>query len=245
MVVIAICDDEKRICEELERVLADIFIESGIKHSIDVFFTARDLCCQIEAKVNYDLIFLDIELAKDEISGIDVGDIIRNTYKNDTVQIVYISWEKKYSMQLFDIRPLNFLVKPLEYEKIQQVIKTYLKVSGSTSEKFVYKKGHDTFSVLMKDIIYLENHRRKIIIHLADGRKESFYGSLKKEFYDQLEKNDFLFIHASYVINYDFIAVVKYSQVVLEGSSIPLPISHNKRSEIREKYYNILRKRKV
>lgn len=243
--MIAICDDEKKISAELESSLDDIFMKLGIKCNIEVFFGAKDLCRQIEAYNHFDLIFLDIELANDEINGIEVGQLIRETYENDVVQIVYISWEKRYSMQLFDMRPLNFLVKPLEYEKIEQVIKTYLKVTGETSAKFTFKKGHDTFKVLMKDIIYLENHRRKIIIHLADGRKESFYGSLKKVYSEQLEKNDFLFIHASYVINYDYIAVVKYNQVILEGGASPLPISHNKRNDIREKYYTILRSRKV
>lgn len=243
--MIAICDDEKKISAELEDVLVDIFAKLSIKCNIEVFFTAKELCRQIETNNNYDLIFLDIELSKDEINGVEVGRLIRDTYQNDAVQIVYISWEKRYSMQLFDMRPLNFLVKPLDYDKIEQVIKTYLKVTGVTSEKFIYKKGHDTFKVLIKDIVYLENHRRKIIIHLVDGRKESFYGSLKKIFSEQLEKNDFLFIHASYAINYDYISVVKYSQVILADCENPLPISHNKRSEIREKYYSILRSRKV
>jgi len=32
-----------------------------------------------------------------------------------------------------------------------------------------------------------------MILHLADGRKEEFYGSLKNEYEEQLKKFDFLF----------------------------------------------------
>jgi len=161
------------------------------------------------------------------------------------VSIVYISWEKKYAMQLFEIRPMDFLIKPLEYEKVEQTARTYLKIAGLWSGEFTYKKGHNTCKVQAKNIIYLESSDRKLILHLADGRKEEFYGVLKEAYNEQLHRFDFLFIHASYVVNYDYITAVKYNQLLLTESQISLPISPNRRSEAREKYYEIMKKRRV
>jgi len=161
------------------------------------------------------------------------------------VSIVYISWEKNYAMQLFEIRPMDFLIKPLEYEKVEQAIRTYLKIAGLWSGEFTYKKGHNICKIQAKNIIYLESSDRKLILHLADGRKEEFYGSLKEAYNEQLHRFDFLFIHASYVVNYDYIAAVKYNQLFLTESQIPLPISPNRRSDIRERYYEIMKKRRV
>ena len=195
--------------------------------------------------MHYDLIFLDIEFANEEINGVEVGQLIRNAHQNNKVSIVYISWEKKYSMQLFEIRPLNFLVKPLEYDKIEHTIRTFLKIAGVLSGELTYKKGHNIFKVQIKDIIYLENQNRKIIVYLVDGRKEEFYGSLKEVYHEQLIKLDFLFIHASYVVNYDYVTVIKYSQLFLTNQETPLTISPNRRNEVRDAYLAIMKRRRA
>lgn len=245
MINIAICDDEKRIGAELERSLLEIFNKMNIKHEIDVYFTGEELCNKIETGILYDLIFLDIEFTKDEINGIEVGRLIRDSHNNDMVSIVYISWQMKYSMQLFDIRPLHFLIKPLNYEKIEQVVKTYIKIAGLWFKEFTYKIGHDIFKVQIKDIIYLESCDRKLILHLADGRKEEFYGALKEVYQEQLQKFDFLYIHSAYVVNYDYVASLKYNELTLINRETSLPISQLKRKEVRETYCAIMEKRTV
>ena len=245
MVYVAICDDETKIGAELERTLIGIFNRLKVECEIDVFFAGDELRRKMEAGMHYDLIFLDIEFAKDGINGVEVGRLIRDTHHNHMVSIVYISWEKNYAMQLFEIRPMDFLIKPLEYEKVEQAIRTYLKIAGLWSGAFTYKKGHNICKIHTKNIIYLESSDRKLILHLADGRKEEFYGSLKEAYNEQLHRFDFLFIHASYVVNYDYIAAVKYNQLFLTESQIPLPISPNRRSDIRERYYEIMKKRRV
>jgi DNA-binding LytR/AlgR family response regulator len=179
------------------------------------------------------------------MNGVDIGHLIRNTYHNDTVSIAYISWEEKYSMQLFEIRPLNFLVKPLTYDKIENIVKTFLKLAKLLSGEFTYKKGHDNFKLQVREIIYLENRERKVIVHLVGGRQEEFYGSLKEAYNEQLKHMDFLFIHASYVINYDFISTVKFKQLFLTDSLTPLPISPNRRKEVRENFFAIMARRRL
>jgi len=243
MLYIAICDDEKNIGAELEHALIDIFGKLNIKHEIDVFFTGENLCKKMESKTHYDLIFLDIEFAQDEISGVEVGRRIRDVHQNFLTSIVYISWVNKYALQLFDIQPLNFLIKPLKYEKIEEVIRKYLKIAGLWSGEFTYKIGHDTLKVQIKDMIYLESYDRKLIMHLADGRKEEFYGSIKAAYDEQLKKFDFLFIHNSYVVNYDYVTALKYDKAILTDSITPLPISKYRRSEVRESYYEIMKRR--
>ena len=245
MLNIAICDDEQKIGAELEAVLIDIFDKLNIEYEIEVYLAGEALCRSMETGTHYDLIFLDIEFAKNEISGVEVGRLIRDAHQNNIVSIVYISWEKKYSMQLFSIRPLNFLIKPLKYEEVEQVVRTYLQLAGLWSGVFTYKIGHETFKVQIKDIIYLESRDRKLRLHLADGRKDEFYGSLKEAYEEQLKRFDFLFIHASYVVNFDYVTSMKYNQLFLTDSTAPLPISQSNRNAVRESYYVIMKRRMV
>jgi len=245
MITVAICDDELNIGAELECALSDIFTKLNISHEIDVFSTGSALCRNIEAGTHYDLIFLDIEFAKEKSNGVEIGRLVRDAQHNSAVSIVFISWEKKYSMQLFELRPLNFLAKPLEYEKIERTVETYLQISELFLEEFTYKKGHNTLKLQMRDIIYFESRERKIFIHLVDGRTEDFYGSLKKIYNEQLQKFDVLFIHAAYAVNYDYIATIKYNQLLLADHETSLPISPNRRREVRENYFTIMKKRRA
>ena len=119
MVHIAICDDETKICADLERALIDILKKQNVRYSIDIFHSSNEFIREIETGANFDLIFLDIVFASKEISGVEVGQLIRDAHENHKMQVVFISWEEKYAMQLFELRPLNFLVKPLSNDKIE------------------------------------------------------------------------------------------------------------------------------
>jgi DNA-binding LytR/AlgR family response regulator len=82
-------------------------------------------------------------------------------------------------------------------------------------------------------------------MHLTSGKSEEFYGTLKDIFRQQLQRFDFLYIHASFVVNYDHIAAVKYNELYLTNSVIALPISQLKRQEVRESYYSIMKRRRL
>jgi len=241
---VAICDDEKKICSELEALLRKILVASNVKHEIDVFFSGENLCRKMESQAHYDLIFLDIEFAKAEINGVEVGKRIRDTYESHTVSIVYISWEEKYSMQLFKVRPLDFLIKPLDYEQVDQVVQTYLRLFRMETDDFVYRVRLELHRVKIKDIVFLESINRKLILHLAGGTKKVFYGTLKDVFSEQLQNANFLHTHVSYIVNYNYVTALTRNSVVLSTGK-ELPISRQKKDEVEEAYFAIMERRGV
>lgn len=233
---IAVCDDETAIGTQIEDFIKEISCKLNVRFDVDVYFTGEELCKKMEDGVHYDLIFLDIELSKVSINGIEAGSRIRNVLGDNSVSIVYISWEQKYSMQLFDSRPLNFIIKPLTFERIEQVVNTYLKIAGAASGIFSYKTGFNVHRVKLKDIVYFESAGREVVLHRGDGSKERFYGSLKRLYEEQLAQHDFLHIHAAYIVNFDYVASFGYDKLVLTND-LELPISQARRKEIREAYF--------
>ena len=246
MIHIAICDNEVKLCAQLERTLLDIFNELKLAVEIDVFFCGEQLEQKMNLGTRYDLIFLDIEFEEGKANGVEIGRRIRELHQSQTTSLVYISWESGYSLELFEMYPLNFLIKPLSRDKVERTVKTYLKIAQSQSRELVYKKKHSTFKAQIKDVVYLENHRRKVIIHFSCGKKDEFYASLKELYSEQLEKLDFLFIHASIVVNYDYIKTIKQNQLLLTGDNATvLPIAPSKQNRVKEKYLAIMKKRAV
>jgi len=245
MVKIAVCDDEKETAAGLERLLIDISAALNFLCAIDVYHSAEELRRAVQNAVRYDLIYLDITFSKNEINGVDAGRFIRETLDNHTVSIVYISKVRRYMGQLFDIQPLHFLVKPLIREKVEKTVQTYLKRAGSHGVLFSYKKGRAAFTVPLNKITYFESRDRKVIIHLSGGGSNDFYSSLKDVYEEQLKERDFLFIHTSYLVNYEYVTAAEYKYLHVSGAPSPLPIARPRRNEIRQHYINITGRRRL
>ncbi len=228
MLKIAICDDDKALCMQLKDMLNEIIENTDAE--IYVFNTGEELCDLLINGSRFDIIFLDIELC--EINGVEVGKKIRNELNDELTQIIYISAKDSYAMELFDIRPLNFLVKPLKREKIESVLKTAKKIMLSSNQYYEYKIGNVNFNILISDILYFESSGRKVKIILNDDIKE-YYGKLS-EVEEKIKDNDFFFIHKSYFINYNHVIEYAYEYVKMSNNEV-LGISQNNRKAVREK----------
>lgn len=233
---IAICDDEKGICEYLESVLKNILENKRIFYEIHIYNSGEDFCHDIE-KGKMDLIFLDIELP--DFSGVKIGKYIREKLKDEEVQIAYISGKMEYAMELFEFRPINFLVKPLIKEKIEQVINKYILINSQEQFTFSYKKGSEYDKVEFSKILYFEKEGRKIHIKTKD-KEDVFYGRME-DVYEKLKYNGFLYIHKSIIVNYNFIYKIKYSSIIMTDGK-EFSISQSRRKEVRSAYI-ALRKR--
>jgi len=242
-IIIAICDDEPTTCSELEAHLIKELKKFDIKHDVDVHYTNKSLFRQMDEGTRYDLIFLDIEFANDEINGVEVARRIREVMKNDSVGIIFISWETKHNLELFDKRPLNFFKKPFDYPKITQTLEKYLELSRLRHYQFTYKKGHTHYRVDLKDIKYLESDDNKLIIHFGNRKSDTFYGSINKEFDKQLKGHDFIRIHMSYAINFDYILNYKRKEILLKDMDFPLQVSQDKQTSVKKEYMEIALRR--
>lgn len=230
---IAVCDDESEICSQVERLLTEILTEKSIEYNIDVYNKGKELCEEMK-RTEYDLVFLDIELP--EMNGVDIGRFIREELKNERVQIAYISAKEGYAMELFEYRPINFLVKPLDKEKIERIIRKYLIVTEQDNHIFTYKKGADFYKVPLSKIVYFEGRGRKVAIVTNEGEDE-FYDSMDNV-YQKVKGHKFLFIHKSTIVNYEYVKKMGYEEVVMIGGKV-FSISQSRRKAIRAMFMDI------
>lgn len=230
---IAICDDESLICSMLYEKLQKLSQSKSIKFEIDCFSSGSELCQEMSS-TNYDLLFLDIELP--QMNGVAIGKYIRETLKNEFIQIAYISSKQKYAMELFEMHPLNFLVKPLTDEKIAKLIDKFLLLKEIDTETFNFKIGQSYYKVAFSDILYFCSNGRKIKI-ITQFEEHEFYGSLD-DIYSDLKNKKFLFVHKSYLLNFKYVIKYQYDQITMLDDNI-IPISQSRRKAIRTIFLNM------
>lgn len=229
MFSIAICDDEKIICSQVEKIILNYAVKNNEKIDVQVFNSGEELCRFFEKGQTVDLIFLDIEM--NVVNGIEAGRKIREGLDNQTVQIVYISGKDQYYRELFDVRPMHFLHKPIEEAELIKDLRLAMKLADKLGGVFIYKKGYETCRKPVKDILYFASSNREVMMVTEEGR-EVFYGKLD-EVYEQVAKYHFLYIHKSYIVNYFYVTKFKYEEVTMANMEV-LPISQSRRKTIRE-----------
>lgn len=225
---IAICDDEKIVCSYIEKVVINYLNRIGQTVETVVFYSGESLCHFLSRNEEVDVVFLDIELGG--IDGVSVGKKIRETLNNNTVQIVYISAKEAYAMELFKIRPFDFLIKPIKQDEIEQVIKKIVDLVGQLKQYFIYRKKGKMHKIAFKDILYFESNNRKINI-ITNNKIETFYGKLD-DIARQVVDLKFLHIHKSYLVNYLYAVEIQYHKMMMANLKT-LPISQSRRKEVR------------
>ena len=85
-----------------------------------------------------------------------------------------------------------------------------------------------------------------VYIYLKDGREVFFYGKLndvEKELAGN--KQRYLRIHQSYLVNYDYVSTMNFSSLVIEngGKSITLQISEDRQKKIRKQLCDLASKK--
>lgn len=237
---IAVVDDVVEICSHIERYMQHFSLKYDQKIEVEPYTSSSAFFKGIKENHEvYDLIFLDIEL--DEKTGIDIANYIRYEQQDELQQIVYISGKSTYSLALHDTHPLDFLVKPLQENKLEKIMLRFLKISGRWTDTFSYQIGRDIIKVKIIDIQYFIVNNKEIIIHTIHG-EDTFHGSLK-QIERQLRKYNFLYIHRSYLVNAAYIKIYEYDRVILYDETY-LPIGSSKRAEICRKRMELQRFKK-
>ncbi len=226
---IGICDDGINICSSLEEMILLYAEKNRVKTDVKIWYTGEELCKYLEEGGHIDILYLDIELFK--LSGIEVGDFIRNRLEDRGMQIIYISGEPAYAQKLFKSQPMDFLVKPITRKQIEDSLDLAVKLVEKNAKKFEFQNGRDYYYISYGKIIYFESEGRKIKI-VAVGAEKEFYGGIR-DLVKRLPK-EFFPIHQSYVINK--MHVVRYTYEMVEmDNGIMLSISKAYRKQVRER----------
>lgn len=214
MISVAVCDDDPKLLQWMEEELRLFSKHRSIDLKTNCYSSAEALlgCGHL-----FDLIFLDIRLKYQD--GMKAAKELRR--KEEDCEIIFITVLKELVFEAFEVRAADFLVKPIQREKLWAVLERECSKLPKTQEDFfLIKQGWEYQRIRKMEVYYCEVIKRKLYFHLKDKMIE-FYGTL-----EELEKaagTRFFRCHRSYLVNLEHIIGMERDCICLEdGSRIPL-----------------------
>ena len=151
-----------------------------------------------------DLIFLDIQMP--ELTGLDFLKALSKPPKT-----IITTAHRKYAIEGFELDVLDYLLKPVSFERFLKAIDKYNKSvenettvtptqDNSGEEEFIYvKENKKVIKISINDILFIEGLKDYVVIH--DHNKKTITKSTLNAIEKKLPENKFLRIHRSFVVS--------------------------------------------
>ncbi|WP_215223079.1 LytR/AlgR family response regulator transcription factor [Echinicola shivajiensis] len=226
-----IIDDESLALDILEDYISKIPMLE-LKGKFDSAIRAMDAIM----REKIDLIFLDINMP--DINGIKF-------YEGLPVKpnVIFTTAYSEYAVKGFEINAVDYLLKPISFDRFFQAISKILNISNSPStapsllEKelptkenngFIFAKvEHSTVKINLKDISYFEGYKDYVKIHLINEIQPILTLNSIKHYEMSLFSKGFIRIHKSYVVSIDQIANISRNKVKLFNKEIHISIGES------------------
>ncbi len=226
MIKIAVADDEMIILDSIHKQIDEILDKFGIEHEIYDYAEAAPLLGDSE-KMSFDIIFLDIDMPN--ISGMEAAEILRDG--DDEVDIIFITNKDELVYDAIKFAPFRFIRKSKFDLEIEETLNDFLAKRKKNNERHMFLTAQGKRWVFPFKIKYIEVTSHKLIIH---ENKETFTinGNLK-DIENTFHNYGFIRIHQSYLVNYRFINLIKFREVLLDdGATLPLSRSRYEQAKI-------------
>lgn len=215
MLEIIICDDEKALRKNLRKIIATELDLCGIAYHIMEYSSGEELLQELHV-YDYQILFLDIEMK--HLNGIETAKKLRAMHS--TAQIIFVTSYQDFVFQGYEVRALNYIMKPYQAGKITEVLHTALKELDYTAQKyFVVQKKDGDIRLPLSSIKYFASERRIIHVFTIDA-SYTFYGRLN-ELSSQLNTT-FVRIHNRYLVNLKYLQSIQSNTVLVDGEELPV-----------------------
>lgn len=220
---IIIYDNDGNSSSFLEDIVMNILAEKTIGgYTIEKCMSRKDL----EEYFDIALLFIDIDLGDE--NGMEIAKELRR--QEEKMPIVFVSSNKEYAVESYDVDALGYLIKPIQPEKVRRIMDKFLK----QNEEYIVRdtRGNEKLKVPLQNIEYFESKNTSILLHLANGHQIRTYGKLGN-IEKELENKNFLRCHQSYLINMDHIVGIREACFIMNSGEA---------AYIRKRDYTVMKK---
>lgn len=225
---VAVCEDEPDLREDLSGLCRDILAKIEVEHSITLFSSAEELQSALNRGSRFDLMCLDILMPGQ--NGMELARGIRQ--HDDRVSLLFITSSTDFLQEGYSVRPIQYLLKPVEMEKLEAALPTDLLLHHQP-RTISLQAGGKTVVFWLRDILYIEG--RDHGTYVVTEQDEHFFRLSLQEVEKQLPAEEFCRCHRSFVVNLPQIRDVSSHEILLGGDK-RLPIGRGSQNQFRQQF---------
>ncbi len=228
-----VCDDEKRVLEEICAKIKAAFDGCGSEAEVCAFDDPFALVERLKSSAPQAL-FLDIDMPR--LGGMDIAQyIIDNNLKT---LLVFVTSHDALVYSSFQYRPFAFIRKSRLDEEIVPVVERMIAGLQKDSEFFTFKNSEGVFRVPLDDILYFESDSNYIDLHCSE-RVYRFRGTIAS-LEGELAGNGFIRIHKGFLVNERRVYALMGDELRLDSGEL-LPVGRTNRESVKKAIMRYLR----
>jgi two-component system, LytTR family, response regulator len=213
----------------LQRTLVSKLVSENINlELIGEFSNAFDTKICFSAN-KIDLIFLDIEMPV--INGFNLLDGL-----TQKPQIIFITAKAEYALKAFDYDATDYIQKPITKERFNAAVKRAVTLHELKNETQDEEKEHIYVKSNLKNLKIYTNKIKWVeafgdyVKIVTDENESHLVLSTMKAFEELLNKEKFIRVHKSFIINTD--KVERYNSKFVEIGTNQIPLSRHKKEDL-------------
>ncbi|MBL3658054.1 LytR/AlgR family response regulator transcription factor [Fulvivirga sediminis] len=179
-------------------------------------------------QTHIDLVFLDINMP--EITGLSFMKLL-----SKDVKVIFTTAYREYAVDGFDLEAVDYLLKPISFERLLQAVRRYYKVEAKRDEGVPTKKEGE------RDHFFVRADRKMVRINYADILFIESYSDyvkiqtiaetvVSRENISAMENilpaGDFIRIHRSFIVAKNKIEAYTHEIIEIKGRELPISRSY-------------------
>lgn len=216
---IAICDDDRQMSGQIEKLVDQVFHGKTGNYHTEVFFSGDELLNFLEQQPNFfHMYLLDIEMAGTD--GLKTAAQIRTA--DAEAVIIFLTSHAELMSEAFAVLAFQFIIKPFDLHQALGILTSAVNYLQKRKGVFQFVSQKKMYTFFLNQISYIESSGRKICVHTTNGEIYEYYGTLK-DAREQVKGLLFAQIHNSIIINLESLNTVESHAVYLkDGEKLPI-----------------------
>ena len=235
MVRIAICDDEKKILDEVSRYIKN-YAEKKNENELEVFRfdSANSLMSAIEDGKVFDIFVLDVYIG-DEM-GMALARYIRKLGIESP--IIFATTSVEHAPQSYEMGTLRYLIKPINPAKFYEAMDVAIASAEKLGERLIkLKTENGVESINASHIMFSEAHDHYQYVKLLDGTQIKVRSTVTELFAILSKHGGFIRLGSAYIINLRHVKNLSRTDILLYNN-IAIPIPRGKYNDIKNAFWD-------
>ncbi len=182
---------------------------------------------EVMKTVDIDLLLLDIEMPDE--TGVEFFETV-----NSKTDVIFITSQTKHAVRAFENDAVDYLVKPINLDRLRQAVEKAKRrrnsaepSTGIGNDQYLFVKNKDQLEkIRYSEINYIEATNGYVTFYTV--HKNIVTNGVLKKIEEKLDKNHFVRVHRSYMVNINKITGYDAESVKIGTTKIPLSRMYKK-----------------